>query len=73
VGGGKAVGWWQTQIGNVGEITMLTAYDDFAQYQKVNAALAQNKDYLAITAKVQDVAMALSRKIMTPLPDSPLK
>jgi hypothetical protein len=73
VGGGKAIGWWQTQIGNVGEITMLTAYDDFAQFQKVNPTLSQNKDYQAITAKVQEVAAALTRKIMTPLPDSPLK
>ena len=73
LGGGKAIGWWQTQIGNVGEITMLTAFEDFAQFQKVTAAMAQNKDYQAAVAKVQEVAVELKRKIMTPLPDSPLK
>ncbi len=71
--GGKVIGAWQTAIGNANEITILFAFEDMGQLQKSMMALGQDKDYQAYWGKALSLLISHSRKIMMPMPMSPLK
>ncbi len=71
--GAKVVGSWSTVAGNANEFSVLAAYEDMGQFQKSGMAMSQDKEYLAIWQKVASCIMSHARKVMMPMPLSPLK
>ncbi len=71
--GGKVVGARQTIIGNANEFSILFAFDDMGQMQKSMMALGQDQDYQAVWGKVTPLLISQSRKIMMPMPMSPMR
>jgi hypothetical protein len=71
--GGKVVGSWHTAIGIANEFTVLFAYEDMGQLQKSAVAMMQDKEYQATWQKLAPAIMSHTRKIMLPMPTSPLK
>ncbi len=71
--GVKVIGSWRTLIGDSNEYTILFAYEDMGQLQKSAMAMMQDKEYQAVWQKIPPLIISQSRKIMMPLPTSPLK
>jgi hypothetical protein len=71
--GYKVVGTWQTNIGNINEFTVLVASEDIGQLYKSGMAMSQDRDYQALWQKISPSIMSHNRKIMTPMPTSPLQ
>jgi hypothetical protein len=71
--GAKVIGSWNTVIGNVNEIVGLIAYEDMGQLQKSALAMTQDKEYITNWQKITPAIMSQNRKIMMPMPISPLK
>jgi hypothetical protein len=71
--GAKVVGSWSTVVGNANEFSVLAAYEDMGQLQKSGMAIMQDKEYQAVWGKLSSCIMSHTRKIMLPMPLSPLK
>ena len=71
--GVKRIGTWITTVGNISEATVLSAYENYEQWQKVGAALGKNAKYQTIIRKNQENLVSVTDKIMTPTPGSPLQ
>lgn len=71
--GMKVIGSWNTVIGDTNEVTVLFALEDMGQLQKSSMAMIQDKEYQAVWQRVESVLTSQTRKIMMPMPNSPLK
>jgi hypothetical protein len=71
--GTKRIGGWITTVGNVNEFTSINAFEDLAQWQEVQATLTKNAKWQALLKKHQEDLVSVTRKMLTPTPESPLK
>jgi hypothetical protein len=71
--GMKVIGVWYTVIGDTNEVIGLFASEDMGQLQKSSMAMAQDKEYQAVWQRVEPLLTSQTRKIMMPMPTSPLK
>jgi hypothetical protein len=71
--GVKVVGSWHTVIGDTNEYTVLFAYENMGQLEKVSMAMMQDKEYQATFQKMEALLVSQSRKIMMVMPSSPLR
>jgi hypothetical protein len=71
--GVKVVGSWATVIGDENEFTLLSAWEDMGQIQKTGMAMMQDKEFQAGWQKVASFIKGQHRRIMLPMPNSPLK
>ena len=71
--GMKVIGVWHTVIGDKNEVTLLVASEDMGQLQKSSMAMAQSKEYQSVWQKVEPLLTSQTRKIMMPMPTSPVQ
>ncbi len=71
--GVKVIGSWHTSIGDSNEYTIIFGYEDMGQLQKSSMAMMQDKEYQAVWQKIPPLIISQNRKIMMPMPTSPLK
>lgn len=71
--GMKVIGAWNTVIGDTNEVTLLFASEDMGQLQKSSMTMAQSKEYQAAWQRVEALLTSQTRKIMMPMPISPLQ
>jgi NIPSNAP len=71
--GMKVIGVCHTVIGDTNEVLGLFASEDMGQLQKSSMAMTQDKEYQAIWQRVEPLLTSQTRKIMMPMPTSPIK
>ena len=71
--GMKVIGSWVTVIGNANELSVIVASEDMGKLEKSAMALTQSKEYQAVMQKMEPLLISHTRRIMMPMPTSPLK
>jgi len=73
--GGKYIGYWYTEIGNEGEITIMVAYNSLGDREKLLDLMFGTKDEKFLKDYEVWAAYTPIRniKVMRPFPESPLE
>ena len=64
--GGKYIGVWTTDIGNIGEITMMVAYPDMVARENFHRAFTQDSEILNTLADFRALASSATVRILRP-------
>ena len=71
--GMKVIGSWFNLYGDVNEITHIVACEDIAHLEKYSMAMTQDKEWSVVSQKIASLSSSHSRKLMMPMPGSPMK
>ena len=71
--GGKFIGCWYTEYGDLGEITQLHAYPDLETREKLLKELHANEKFLKESAEYRDLTPFGTIKVLRPAPFSALQ
>ncbi len=69
----KPVGFWYTEIGTLNEVVHLWAFSDLNERQRCWASWAKDPRRAEIAAKLRQLIVSQSNKILSPAEFSPLK
>jgi len=64
---------WHTVFGDMNQIWAVFSFADWTDYQNKVQAMARNKEYLAISAKLTSVTIKQDRVMLKANPWSPMK
>jgi hypothetical protein len=71
--GARFVGIFTTAVGQLGQITVISAWPSVDTWLKVDQEMSQNQEFKKDVADWFPLTPAAVRRIMTPAPHSPLK
>jgi len=69
----KNVGLWQTQIGQLDEVTHMWAYRDLNDRTAVHAKLKEDREWQAFLSKGNPLLLEMKSVVLSPTPNSAMK
>lgn len=71
--GMQVVGYWKTEIGPSPCVVSLTAFQDWAHYEKVQAALVADPEFKKLMSRFQGLSVRTETVILRPTDYSPMR
>ncbi len=69
----RVVAYWKTEIGPSPTIVSLTAFEDWAQYERAQSALVADPDFKKLMSRFQGLSQKTDTVILRPTDYSPMQ